>query len=55
MNKLLAGIYLLILSFATVISLYIPEHTTEAEEAIVIPKEAIRLRILANSDSEKDQ
>ncbi|KMY55679.1 stage II sporulation protein R [Bacillus sp. FJAT-27231] len=55
MNRLIAGIYLLILSTATILSLYIPDHAAEAEETIVIPKEAIRLRILANSDKEADQ
>ncbi|MGC8227738.1 stage II sporulation protein R [Pseudobacillus badius] len=55
MNRLIAGIYLLILSIGTILSLYIPDHAAEAEETIVIPKEAIRLRILANSDSAVDQ
>lgn len=55
MNKLLAGIYILILSIGTIISLYIPDQVAEAEETIVIPKEAIRLRILANSDNKADQ
>ncbi|WP_100332880.1 stage II sporulation protein R [Bacillus xiapuensis] len=55
MNKKIAGIYLLIISVATIISLYMPGQAEEAEETVVIPKEAIRLRILANSDSETDQ
>ncbi|MFK2825624.1 stage II sporulation protein R [Bacillus sp. B190/17] len=55
MNKLIAGIYLIILSLSTITSLYIPNQAAEAEETIVIPKEAIRLRILANSDSTEDQ
>lgn len=36
-------------------SLYIPKNEVTAKEAIVIPNEAIRLRILANSDSDEDQ
>ncbi|MEK4027707.1 MULTISPECIES: stage II sporulation protein R [Bacillaceae] len=55
MNRLIAGIYLLILSIGTIMSLYIPDQAAEAEETIVIPKEAIRLRILANSDNATDQ
>ncbi|KAB7707478.1 stage II sporulation protein R [Bacillus aerolatus] len=55
MNKLIAGIYLLILSIGTIASLYIPSQAAEPEETIVIPKEAIRLRILANSDHAADQ
>ncbi|PAQ15259.1 stage II sporulation protein R [Bacillaceae bacterium SAOS 7] len=55
MNKLLAGLYLFTLSIATIVSLYIPEQAAQADETIVIPKEAIRLRILANSDETKDQ
>lgn len=55
MNKLLAGLYLFTLSIATIVSLYIPEQAAQADETIVIPKEAIRLRILANSDEAKDQ
>ncbi|MET3699027.1 stage II sporulation protein R [Bacillus oleivorans] len=53
--KILAGLYLLILVIGTVLSLYIPKNEVTANEALVIPNEAIRLRILANSDSEKDQ
>ncbi|WP_374049854.1 stage II sporulation protein R [Neobacillus sp. PS3-34] len=36
-------------------SLYIPKNEVAAKEEIVIPGEAIRLRILANSDSGSDQ
>ncbi|HWO78126.1 MAG TPA: stage II sporulation protein R [Bacillus sp. (in: firmicutes)] len=53
--KILAGSYLLILVIGTILSLYIPKNEVTANEALVIPNEAIRLRILANSDSEKDQ
>jgi stage II sporulation protein R len=54
-TKTLALAYVLILSIGTILSLYIPKNEVTASEAIVIPKEAIRLRILANSDSESDQ
>ena len=52
-----ACLYMICLCFATIISLYIPktEGVRASEEAVVIPEEAIRLRILANSDSEEDQ
>lgn len=53
----LAIIYLLILTIGTILSLYIPKHeAAKADAAVaVIPDEAIRLRILANSDREADQ
>lgn len=54
-TKTLALAYVLILSIGTILSLYIPKNEVTASEAVVIPKEAIRLRILANSDSESDQ
>jgi stage II sporulation protein R len=48
--------YLLILSIGTILSLYIPKNeAVQAKEEVVIPGEAIRLRILANSDMESDQ
>ncbi|MGR3766147.1 stage II sporulation protein R [Rossellomorea sp. NS-SX7] len=47
--------YILILTLGTILSLYIPKQEIAAEEPMVIPQEAIRLRILANSDLEKDQ
>lgn len=47
--------YLLLLSFATILSLYMPKNEATAQEETVIPNEAIRLRILANSDSDEDQ
>ncbi|WP_420828157.1 stage II sporulation protein R [Cytobacillus citreus] len=43
------------LSIGTILSLYIPKTEVMANESLVIPSEAIRLRILANSDSEADQ
>jgi stage II sporulation protein R len=54
-TKTLALAYVLILSIGTILSLYIPKNEVTASEAVVIPKEAIRLRILANSDTESDQ
>jgi stage II sporulation protein R len=51
----LAIIYILILSIGTIFSLYIPKNEVTANDALVIPNDAIRLRILANSDSKKDQ
>lgn len=55
-QKNIAWIYIVLLSWAAVISFYVPEkESAAAENIMVIPDEAIRLRILANSDSEKDQ
>jgi stage II sporulation protein R len=53
--KTLAKLYIIILSLGTMLSLYIPKTEVAAENPLVIPQEAIRLRILANSDSEADQ
>ena len=54
--KHLAVIYLLILTIGTMISIYMPKtEPVNASAATVIPNEAIRLRILANSDEGKDQ
>src|SRR5690606_19250368 len=55
-QKNMAWMYLIILVFATVASLIIPQQEmAKASDPLVIPGEAIRLRILANSDGEKDQ
>ncbi|WP_110928315.1 stage II sporulation protein R [Bacillus massiliglaciei] len=56
-RKYSAIIYLLILTIGTIASLYIPktEAAKTSDEVMVIPDEAIRLRILANSDHEEDQ
>ncbi|WP_226675549.1 stage II sporulation protein R [Rossellomorea aquimaris] len=48
-------LYILILSLGTILSLYIPKQEMAAQETMVIPDEAIRLRILANSDLDEDQ
>lgn len=55
-QKNIALIYILVLVLGTVASLAIPKYEQAAAvDPLVIPNEAIRLRILANSDSEKDQ
>ncbi|WP_286230155.1 stage II sporulation protein R [Neobacillus mesonae] len=54
-SKLLVWGYLFVLSLATMLNLYMPKNEAVAKESIVIPGEAIRLRILANSDFEEDQ
>lgn len=54
-NKPMATIYLFVLIISTILSLYIPKNEVTANDEIVIPSDAIRLRILANSDSEEDQ
>ncbi|KKK38077.1 stage II sporulation protein R [Mesobacillus campisalis] len=54
-TKLLAGLYILLLSIATILNLYMPQAEATAQDPMVIPNEAIRLRILADSDSAKDQ
>ncbi|MDQ0269273.1 stage II sporulation protein R [Cytobacillus purgationiresistens] len=53
--KVIVNLYILILSIGTLFSLYIPQTEVVADEPLVIPSEAIRLRILANSDLDKDQ
>lgn len=55
MKKSAAILYILLLCAGTILSLYSPKNEVTAKEAMVIPNEAIRLRILADSDSEKDQ
>jgi stage II sporulation protein R len=54
-RKNLAIIYILLLSIGTILSLYIPKNEVTANNALIIPNDAIRLRILANSDSKSDQ
>ncbi|RLQ93529.1 stage II sporulation protein R [Falsibacillus albus] len=54
-RKSIAWMYIVILSVGTIISLYIPKQETAAQETMVIPNQAIRLRILANSDKPGDQ
>jgi stage II sporulation protein R len=54
-KKTIVWAYLLLLSLGTILSLYIPKNEVAAKDAVVIPGQAIRLRILANSDLEGDQ
>ncbi|MBO1004803.1 stage II sporulation protein R [Pseudogracilibacillus auburnensis] len=55
-RKHIAILYILILVCGTIASMVLPKQEfAAAKNPLVIPKEAIRLRILANSDSEKDQ
>ena len=42
-RKNIAIIYLLILSIGTILSLYIPKNEVTANEAVIIPSDAIRL------------
>ncbi|TRZ36685.1 stage II sporulation protein R [Niallia circulans] len=54
-RKSMATIYIFVLILSTIMSLYIPKNEVTANDEVVIPSDAIRLRILANSDSEEDQ
>ncbi|MEK4443778.1 MULTISPECIES: stage II sporulation protein R [Niallia] len=54
-NKPMATIYLFVLILSTMMSLYIPKNEVTANNEVIIPNDAIRLRILANSDKEDDQ
>jgi stage II sporulation protein R len=54
-KKTIVWAYLIVLSLGTILSLYIPKNEVAAKDAIVIPGQAIRLRILANSDLDSDQ
>lgn len=54
-SKILVWSYLIVLSLGTILNLYIPKTEAVAKDSVVIPAEAIRLRILANSDSAQDQ
>ncbi|WP_409303235.1 stage II sporulation protein R [Peribacillus sp. SCS-155] len=54
-RKYLSIAYLLILTIGTICSIYMPKAEPVKAESVVIPKEAIRLRILANSNSQEDQ
>jgi stage II sporulation protein R len=54
-SKTLVWAYLLVLSLGTILSLYIPKNEVVAKESVIIPGDAIRLRILANSDTSADQ
>ncbi|WP_368996764.1 stage II sporulation protein R [Caldifermentibacillus hisashii] len=47
--------FFILVTIASMFSLYIPKSFAQEEDVVVIPNEAIRLRILANSNSEQDQ
>ncbi|MBM7690667.1 stage II sporulation protein R [Peribacillus deserti] len=56
LRKHIALVYLLLLVIGTVLSLYIPKmDSAQAKDTVIIPSDAIRLRILANSDKKEDQ
>ncbi|WP_164217631.1 stage II sporulation protein R [Virgibacillus sp. YIM 98842] len=55
MKKLLLFVFISFILFFTLPSQTVSHEASTDEEYQVIPDEAIRLRILANSDSEKDQ
>lgn len=54
-KKTVAILYILLLCAGTILSLYSPKNEAAAQGAAVIPNEAIRLRILADTDSDQDQ
>lgn len=54
-NKSMATLYIFVLILSTIISLSIPKNEVTANDQVIIPNDAIRLRILANSDSDADQ
>ncbi|MBM4761549.1 stage II sporulation protein R [Bacillus sp. B15-48] len=54
-QKRLAELYLILLCTATILNLYMPTTEATSNDPMVIPNEAIRLRILAESDLAKDQ
>ncbi|NEY18400.1 stage II sporulation protein R [Bacillus ginsengihumi] len=54
-RKSTVRLYILLLSIGTILSLYLPKQEVVAKDSVVIPKDAIRLRILANSDKPQDQ
>lgn len=54
-TKQITVLYFLIMSLLTIAHLYIPTAQTVSSDPQVIPSEAIRLRILANSNTSQDQ
>jgi len=47
--------FFILVTMASMFSLYLPKSFAQEKDVVVIPNEAIRLRILANSNSEQDQ
>ncbi len=54
-QKQLALVYIFLLFVGAITSVYKEPVTASSQDPVVIPDEAIRLRILANSDSDEDQ
>lgn len=56
-NKMINAItfFFVLVTMASMFSLYLPKGLAQEDEVTIIPDEAIRLRILANSNSEQDQ
>jgi stage II sporulation protein R len=54
-KQLLVLIYIFLLFLGAIVSVYKEPVSASTEEPVAIPDEAIRLRILANSDSDEDQ
>lgn len=55
LDRLIGPLYIFLISFITIIHLYVPTIEASQSSSKVIPHDAIRLRILANSNSETDQ
>ncbi|MDZ5356100.1 stage II sporulation protein R, partial [Salmonella enterica] len=53
MNKYVMMVYIAMVMIGAIVTIY--GQQTEAHGDVVIPNEAVRLRILANSDSPEDQ
>lgn len=53
MNKYVIILYMTIVMIGGIVTIY--GQQTEAQSDVIIPNEAVRLRILANSDSPEDQ
>ncbi|WP_339198013.1 stage II sporulation protein R [Aeribacillus sp. FSL k6-2211] len=55
MKKKLSVIYIFLILFGSLLTAYEMPTDAKQNETVIIPDEAIRLRILANSDSPEDQ
>ncbi|XCS11137.1 stage II sporulation protein R [Aeribacillus pallidus] len=55
MKKKLSVIYIFLMLFGSLLTAYEMPTDAKQNETVIIPDEAIRLRILANSDSPEDQ
>ncbi|MCU9613312.1 stage II sporulation protein R [Caldibacillus lycopersici] len=54
-HSAIIALFFVFLTIASFFSLYMPKSYAAGEDVLVIPNEAIRLRILANSNSDADQ